>query len=117
MVKNAYGKGARFENDVKNLLEGDFPIVIRAAGSHGAIDIIAIRKGEAWIIQCRTGGQLTKDEVNELVMKANELTGHTEFIPCRAYKDEGKVVIERLKFKPKQSQLKLVDGKFTMEEK
>lgn len=39
---------------------------IRAAGSHGLADVVAIRPGEVVLIQCKTDGQIRGGEWNHL---------------------------------------------------
>lgn len=55
MVKNAKAKGTKFEHDcIKWLKDHGFPIVVRAAGSLGTFDLLAIHEtGYAWAVSCK----------------------------------------------------------------
>lgn len=116
MVKGKYAKGRGFEWDVMDLIRPGFPLVVRSAGSHGVVDVTAIRKGEAWLIQCKTDGNISPTERDELLELGRKLTledGSFQAIPCHAYKDKGKIIIERLKPEPRHIKLngdKLVSG-------
>jgi Holliday junction resolvase len=46
---------------------------IRAAQSRGEADIVAIRKGEVMLIQCKRGGSISSDEWNCLYLLALNL--------------------------------------------
>ena len=48
-------KGTKFEHDcMKWLIKHGFPIVIRAAGSYGTFDLLAIHEtGYSWAISCK----------------------------------------------------------------
>lgn len=46
---------------------------IRAAQSRGEADIVAIRKGEVTLIQCKRGGSISSDEWNSLHLLALSL--------------------------------------------
>ena len=68
-----YAKGATFERTVKADLEKRGYLVIRAAGSHGIMDLVAFRPprkpyvtGETWFVQCKTNGVLSPADRREL---------------------------------------------------
>lgn len=48
----SYARGADFERTVKKDLEGRGFFVIRSAGSKSPVDLIAIRAGQFYLIQC-----------------------------------------------------------------
>lgn len=46
--------GTRFENDVKAYLQGLGWFVVRAGGSHGCADLVALRSDhQPWLVQCK----------------------------------------------------------------
>lgn len=56
MGNNNYARGAAFERKVKEHLESFGWLAIRAAGSHGLVDVIGIdQDGGVHLIQCKTG--------------------------------------------------------------
>jgi len=68
-----YARGANFERVVKADLEMRGYLVIRAAGSHGVMDLVAFRfprkpyaSGETWFIQCKIHGTMSPAERREL---------------------------------------------------
>jgi hypothetical protein len=50
-------RGASFERKVADLLESDGYLVIRAAGSHGAADLVALKLGQVLFVQCKLNGR------------------------------------------------------------
>ena len=84
-----YSRGANFERRVQKLLEDDDWLVIRSAGSHGPVDLVAFRKGlTTRFIQCKISKEdMTRVEKRQLA----ELAG--EHKACAwLYWREGKVV-------------------------
>jgi len=70
-----YARGANFERDVKRDLEGRGYLVIRAAGSHGIMDLVAFKarwtdEGAIWFIQAKLNGKLSPAERKELFESA-----------------------------------------------
>lgn len=63
----SYKKGYRFEREIFNLFESAGYYVIRSAGSHGTFDLIAIKDGVVFGVQCKYNNHLNKRE--ELAMK------------------------------------------------
>ena len=49
-----YAKGRRIEYEIMYMMQKKGYYVIRSAGSHGMIDVVAIRKGEVRLIQAKT---------------------------------------------------------------
>lgn len=49
-------RGTAFERKVAAHLETDGYLVIRAAGSHGAADLIALKPGQVLFVQVKLGG-------------------------------------------------------------
>jgi len=61
-----YQRGRRLEYDAAAALEADGYLVMRAPGSKGCADLIALKRGEVLLVQCKTDGYLTPDERAEL---------------------------------------------------
>ena len=72
-----YARGANFERDVKRDLEGRGYLVIRSAGSHGAVDLMACHQNAGvaadwWLVQCKINGKASPAERNELYRIAEQ---------------------------------------------
>jgi Holliday junction resolvase len=61
-----YNRGAAFERAVKKQLESDGFYVVRAAGSHGLVDLLAINVDEVRLIQCKIGGAISEEDRDNL---------------------------------------------------
>lgn len=64
-----YARGANFERQVKADLEGRGYFVIRAAGSHGIVDLVAFPPSpidDPLFIQCKINGKISPDDRAEL---------------------------------------------------
>ena len=61
-----YDIGRKFEGRVKRHYESEGWFVIRSAGSHSLIDLVALRSGEVVLIQCKTDGVLSPLEREQL---------------------------------------------------
>lgn len=66
-----YARGASFERLVKKDLEDAGYLVIRAAGSHGIMDLVAFKAkwpepGSIWFIQAKTNGKMSPAEREKL---------------------------------------------------
>jgi Holliday junction resolvase len=95
-----YRKGADFERTVKADLMLRGYLVIRAAGSHGIMDLVAFRPprkpyatGETWFIQCKTNGTMSPAERRGLY-KAAESCGAWAVRASRPKR--GAILYERL---------------------
>ncbi len=51
-----YRRGADFERRVAEHLTTDGYLVLRAAGSHGHADLVALKAGQVLLVQCKLGG-------------------------------------------------------------
>jgi Holliday junction resolvase len=70
MPNRNYQRGRAFEYRVKRYLEAEGYFVVRAAGSKGCADLVAIRKGYApELVQCKLG-RFTHRELRKLVKAA-----------------------------------------------
>jgi len=67
IIPNNRAAGDRFERRVRGLLESRGWWVIRAAGSHGIADLVAIRAGITLLVQAKISGRLSPAEWNGLV--------------------------------------------------
>ena len=86
-----YSRGYRVEADVVNLYRAREWFAVRTAGSHSAVDVIAMRDGEIHLIQCscKEKGK-TKGELEILKALADE-----NKCKCyHAYRDKGIKLVE-----------------------
>jgi len=72
-----YARGANFERQVKADLEKFCHIVVRSAGSHGAVDLMACHQNAGvaadwWLVQCKINGKVSPAERNELYRIAEQ---------------------------------------------
>ena len=79
-----YQRGYRFEREVMRKLINDGYFVIRAAGSHGVFDLIAIRGFDVKGIQCKLNGKITNEEINKMKYYGEKYG----ILPMLAWKDE-----------------------------
>ena len=63
-----YSRGANFERQVRTDLENRGWFVIRAAGSHGIVDLVAFPPNPrpTWFIQCKIGRRISPKERKKL---------------------------------------------------
>lgn len=108
-MSNRYRKGARLENEVKDILLADDWAAVRAAGSHGIIDVMADKYGEVWFIQCRKGGYLSPEERSELIALAEK----HKATPILAYKSKGDIIFEEIKSRVPTFHFEVINGRFT----
>ena len=67
-----YSRGANFERRVKKYLENGGYLVIRSAGSHSPVDLVALRAGEVLLIQVKLNGEIPQVEAEQLIEIARE---------------------------------------------
>jgi Holliday junction resolvase len=88
MNKNKnYVRGRAFEYNIATLMRRKGYFVVRAAGSHGVSDLVAMKKGEKpLLIQCKSGATtgLSAEEHNALLNTAISSGG----VPILAFKPE-----------------------------
>lgn len=88
-----YANGSAFERKVARLLSDDGYLVIRAAGSHGEADLVAIKPGQILLVQCKTSGRLDPGEWNAFYSAADSVGA----VPLLAHRPApGQVVYWRL---------------------
>lgn len=72
MANANYLKGRQFEYEVMHKLkEGGYECV-RASGSHGMFDIVAMKNDKTRLIQCKVGASISLGELRELVAWGRE---------------------------------------------
>ena len=88
-----YNKGRAFEYKVKQLLEERGFYVVRSAGSHGIVDLVAIGKEQVNLVQCKSDGRISpadRDCLSSLTRLMIDL------VPVLAVNEKGKVRFEIL---------------------
>lgn len=58
MPNNQYQAGYKLERATRLLLELNGYLTIRASGSKGCADLVALKPGEVLLVQCKTSGRL-----------------------------------------------------------
>lgn len=86
MANNNYKRGRRLEYSVKDNLERLGYVTVRAAGSKGPADIIAMDSSRKYFIQCKISGYIGVEEWNEIMRYARKVCA----IPIMATREEGK---------------------------
>ena len=79
-----YKKGYVFERQVMEKLIKDGYFVIRAAGSHGPFDLVAIRGFDVKGIQCKLNGKITNEEISKMKYYGEKYG----ILPMLAWKNE-----------------------------
>lgn len=94
MPNKKYQAGYRFELETKKKWEEKGYWVIRAAGSHGKADLVAIKRNppkytEVYLIQCKTKGKISLQDREELAELAFQLgaVGVLCYKDAREYKE------------------------------
>jgi len=85
----SYKKGLKFEYEIKQLFESAGYYVMRSAGSHGIFDLIAIKNGKAFGIQCKYNNHLRPAE-RIAMLNAGKRYG---IVPIYAHRDKRKPLI------------------------
>jgi len=85
-----YQRGYRFEREVWQKLVEKGYFVVRAAGSHGIFDLIAIKNIDVRGVQCKVSGKISKDELNKM-KETGEKYG---ILPVLAWKDKAGIWME-----------------------
>ncbi len=77
-------RGSAFERKVAAQLTEDGYLVIRAAGSHGAADLVAVKPGQVLFVQVKLGGAgaCSPAEWNEFFRLASQV----QALPILAYR-------------------------------
>ena len=86
-MNKSYKRGYAFENSLKKKLEAKGFYVIRSAGSKGVFDLIAIRNGKVYGIQCKIGDYIHERELIQITDTAKRFG----IYPVVAFKDGRKI--------------------------
>lgn len=62
-----YERGSNFERRVKKEMEARGFFVVRAAGSHGPADLVAIGNDKIILISCKLTGKMTRNDLHGLL--------------------------------------------------
>lgn len=89
MSKKPYRKGYLFELRVKKHFEQLGAYTIRSAKSHGVYDIIAIKNGIVYGIQCKTNGRLNSHSKHLML----SLYEKHKILPVLAFSDNRKLIL------------------------
>ncbi len=77
----AYERGVHFEKRVSAYLRADGYFCIESRGSHGPVDVLAVKKGQILAVQAKTDGAISIADWNELRTLA--LLGMVPILACR----------------------------------
>jgi len=84
-----YEKGRGFEAYIiKKLREAGY-YTTRSAGSKGVFDVVAIKNGVVWGVQCKASQYVPKKEIDTIVETGRKYG----IIPCLAKKDGRRTVV------------------------
>jgi Holliday junction resolvase len=81
-----YQKGTIFEYAIREHLRSEGYDVFRTAGSHGTVDLIAIKPGQLLLVQAKTNGVIGPFARQALTQLANCIDGA---LPIVAWKKRG----------------------------
>ena len=73
MSLTPYQLGCAFEYRCRDYLRAAGWLVVRAAQSRGAIDLVALKPGAVLLIQCKRGGAFGVDEWNRFYRLARDV--------------------------------------------
>jgi len=88
----SYNKGRRFEYATRHFLEKKGWVVFRSAGSKGVADLVALRAGEIWLVQCKLNGWMSPAERLAFSEVARELG----VVPMIAFKEKRKLILQEV---------------------
>jgi hypothetical protein len=93
-----YANGANAERRIKRELEARGAFVVRAAGSHGCADLVAlwpVRDGgdvppkDPWLVQVKRGtGRATREERTDLMLAARRYNCTAQIVTVRPRKPD-----------------------------
>lgn len=107
-MAGTYQKGANFERQVMAFLAFRDFFVLRSAGSHSAVDLVAFKPGITWFIQCGMRGRLKPKDREELLRLSDTLN----VVPIFAWKSKGKVKLGMIKSKKVAFHYEIKNGHF-----
>lgn len=85
LSRRNYANGAQLERDAKDNLEADGYWCVRAAGSKGVVDVLAMKPGQMLMVQAKKNGVCPPAERAALL----ELAATFEALPLVAWRDRG----------------------------
>lgn len=74
-ARNLYRMGRSLEHRTRLRLMAAGWVVVRSAGSKTAADLVAMKDGVTWLVQCKRAGALPPSEWNELLSMAEQAGG------------------------------------------
>ena len=89
---NRYRSGYNLEQRAAEHLRSEGYYVIASRGSHGIVDLVALKPGEVLGVQCKGNGWLSPDEWNELYQLGLELA----FVPLLACREKRRLIFYEL---------------------
>lgn len=89
-----YKRGADFERKVAKDLEGYGFVTVRSAGSHKPADVVAMKVGGTFAIQCKRDGVLRPEEWNKFYCWA-AMAGATPILASKGPRGSG-IIYHRL---------------------
>jgi len=93
-LSNTYQRGRYFEYRTRDLLRGRGYYVWRSPASKGPADLIAIKKGEILLIQCKVGRSKLKKQERDGLIELAESIGAKAYL---AYRAGRKLVLEEVR--------------------
>ena len=98
MVKNAKAKGTEFEHQcIKLLHKHGFPIVVRSAGSLGALDLLAVHNtGYSWAVTCKYLRKYSRKSEELDIIDLAKKAFNCKAILMYRIKPRGKIAIDQL---------------------
>lgn len=91
-LSEKYKRGRQFEYEVRRLLIDKGFIVMVSPGSKTSADLVALKRGVAWLIQCKLNGGISKDEKAGLL----EMSERILATPIYACKRHGKITFSEV---------------------
>lgn len=90
---SAYERGRKFEYRVRKHLRDEGYFVVRSAKSGTVCDLVALKKGEILLIQCKLNKKISRKEKEELAKLAEQVGGKA----LLAYSEKRKLKFEEIK--------------------
>ena len=94
-MSKSYRKGRAFEWRVRDYLRGKGYLVVRSAASKGPFDLVALRKGEVLLVQCKYHGYISKKE-RETLVRVARMVGAIPVLASLNNANKRKILITRL---------------------
>lgn len=95
MTVTQYRRGTDFERKVKAMLTEDGYLVVKAGGSKGVADLVAIKPGQVLLISCKLGGPSAVPRLEwNAFLKAGDDSGALAVVASRPAR--GKVALHLL---------------------